>query len=135
MRQTLLSPKEMNVLYTSWASSLDPILYDNLIRAVMDNTYIRFWRDGEDVADAIAAIVGSKLYRALPGYIGPLPLKTYDPARGSFHAFQATMARTTRLDYLKRRTANGIGEKRISYTSSEEHIELLHYDGNSKRRK
>lgn len=128
MKRPITPTKEMNKLYQDWESSRDPMLYDRLIQAVINNTFNRFSKvDGRLRADEIAAIVGSKIYRALPGYLGPSPLKAYDSARGRFNAFQSTMARTTRLDYLKRPNARGVGDNELSYSGSEAGLEKMYY--------
>lgn len=115
-----VTPKEMNELYELWSVSGDTLNYNKLIQAVMDNAFNRFSRtDGDARAEDISAIVVEKIYRALPGYSGLNPLKPYDPARGSFNAFQSTMARTTRLDYLKRRTAHGVGKDELVYSGTD----------------
>lgn len=116
----------MNKLYDAWEETRDPILYNKLLQAVMDNAFNRFVREhGEADADIIATRLASKIYRALPGYIGPRPLKPYDKSRGKFNAYQSTMAQSTRVDFLKRRTANGVGVRYLYYFDSEYNFDLL----------
>lgn len=137
MNRPITSPKEMNRVYEEWYKSRSQVLYDRLLQSVMDNAFNRFVReDGEGAAEDIASLVGAKVYRALPGYSGPSPLRPYDPSRGTFNAYQSTMARTTRLDYVTRRSASGIGESDLLYSSSDGTLESLYYaaQGNGKRR-
>lgn len=116
MGRRLLTSKEMNILYKCWSTSGSVLDYNNLLQGVIDSAFSRFAKtDGADRAEDISAMMGAKIYRALPGYSGPSPLKPYEPSRGTFHAFQSTMARTTRLDYLKRPTASGVGDNEVSY--------------------
>lgn len=123
MTKSIVTSKAMNKMYDRWSESGNVLDYNNLIQAVIDNAYVRFAStDGADRAEDISAMVGAKIYRSLPGYSGPKPLKPYDPSRGTFHAFQSTMARTTRLDYLKRPTASGVGDYEVSYTDNIEWI-------------
>lgn len=128
MARNITPPDEMNKLYDYWEETRDPALYDRLLQAVMDNAFNKYLREhGEYEADIIATLLASKVYRALPGYTGPSPLKPYDKSRGKFNAFQSTMARTTGLNYLRRRTANGSGERGLCYYGSEASFDKLAY--------
>lgn len=97
-----ISPDEINALYEAWFASQDPVLYDKLLQAVMDTIYSRYEDEGKAAAENISMMVAAKIFRALPGYSGPRPLKPYDNTRGKFHGFVSTMARTTRLDYKRK---------------------------------
>lgn len=138
MKRPLASPAEINRLYDEWECSRGTVALDSLLKAVMDTTFRRFSNiDGEDAADEIAAQVGAKLYRALPGYRGPSPLKPYDPLRGKFSAYQSTLARTTRLNYVTRKAASGAGEEELVYGGSDGFLESLYHvsqgGGNTRR--
>lgn len=126
MRRDITPPDEMNKLYDKWEETRDPVLYDKLLQAIMDNAFNRFVRElGESDADIVATRLAAKIYRALPGYGGPKPLKPYDRLRGKFNAYQSTMAQSTRKDFLKRRTANGVGVRHLYYFDSEANFDLL----------
>jgi len=117
-----ITPGVLNTLYDSWLSSQCPILYDELLQAIITSVHSRYKGDGKEAAEAISTLTVAKVFRALPGYTGPHPLKPYDPARCKFSGFVFVIGRTTRVDYKRKQSK----QNHIVYSGSSTDLEYIH---------
>jgi DNA-directed RNA polymerase specialized sigma24 family protein len=107
---------DLNVLYDVWANNPTPDHLGDLLEGVRNTVVHRYQRQYSDAED-ISQLVMVKVWRSLPGYDGPDPLKPYSPARGKFNPFVSVIARTMVIDCHKYDRLIATEDRELEYLS------------------